>query len=767
MNNKDENPKPPSNDSFKQFPPLNLFKSALHQKTVTPQKVIEFKKWLAGPKCTPEAKVEGEKLLLEFQNNSQSANSREGIVKAPDKKFSKSYQGSSNTQEKGSSENAASAEIIGSPFHNPYTFIPFPDDAHKPKRQKPTPLTIDEIELDRKSGVLQLEITTISPLLCTEPKAESELENHHKVYKAHTIGNDVVMPASSVRGSLRTLMTILTGGTLGYLDEDLWLCQARDVTMGPTVNAKNRRVFLAEVVKAGNSQKGGTILLGETKLVKYENLIGSRVIADSDRQNKSQIWVDNPESPQSRKTEKDAAHQWRIKLSGRPIKLKGKKEGAFKPNGHIIHLGTQLWRDYQGRNRHSIQKDLKNGDLVWLEPMNPDAQKIEKEADIKSLQWARWGRGGIKLEKALPKYILPDSMQDDGMVDLVTDLFGQINLATKDRIGDSFAARVRPHNLIFKDGANQLEKKVTLAVLSSPHPGCVAFYRKNSKIDELSKSSPLSGYKVYRNTKERGPNAPWYYSEQGVYDDQGQLKMPQAQSVNKTADLVKEGVKGKLSIAFRSLNEKELAILLMACAVDWKLGGGKPLGLGHCRVTNIKLINEDGTVIETFSKDSKTDNLLELPEKYKKLFSEYTERIQLYQASQKPIDKLRYPRAVNQNTNKNVRAGLAWFSRHASPKKTGHGLETIWTQKKLAEKAGRSQIKAQPLPPLSATSSQADLLFGYDCVATDIKEDHNKKNLVGNIEPFQASTHKHEHGKSGGNTSQNKNTREDDRRNRQ
>lgn len=56
------------------------------------------------------------------------------------------------------------ASAIGCAFHNPYTFIPFPVTA--PERHAPTPLTIDEVEKDRLTGVLNIKLKNLSPL-CT------------------------------------------------------------------------------------------------------------------------------------------------------------------------------------------------------------------------------------------------------------------------------------------------------------------------------------------------------------------------------------------------------------------------------------------------------------------------------------------------------------------------------------------------------------------------------------------------------------------------
>ena len=47
---------------------------------------------------------------------------------------------------------------IGSPFYNPYTFIPFPT---KVERGAATFLTADEVEKDRFTGVLNLKVKTL------------------------------------------------------------------------------------------------------------------------------------------------------------------------------------------------------------------------------------------------------------------------------------------------------------------------------------------------------------------------------------------------------------------------------------------------------------------------------------------------------------------------------------------------------------------------------------------------------------------------------
>ena len=158
---------------------------------------------------------------------------------------------------------------IGSPFYNPYTFIPFPSKIER--KNEVSYLTADECETKRLTGILDLTVKNISPLLSCE--SEPKNTGKHKEYNALTIGNDVIVPATSVRGSLRTLMTILVGGTLGYMDRHLHLCQGRDVHCGPIFKRhENRKTFIARVIKAGNYKHSGQIELGESGLFEFPKL---------------------------------------------------------------------------------------------------------------------------------------------------------------------------------------------------------------------------------------------------------------------------------------------------------------------------------------------------------------------------------------------------------------------------------------------------------------------------------------------------------------
>jgi len=676
---------------------------------------------------------------------------------------------------------AADPSVLGQPFHNPYTFIPFGTET---KRRQPTPHSIGDVEHDHLSGVLELQIETLSPLLTCSP-IPLVPDADHKAYRALTIGNDVIVPATGIRGALRTLMTILAGGTLGYVDENLFLTQDRDVHLGPA--GKNsppgtpKRVYLAQVVSVGTAYSPGTIRLGTTRLVRAEKLEQLRRNVPRPRPNEKvkYLWADaRPERGSDLYAEvtslshrQDRHHRWKVKLSGRPVNRKGKREGLFFPDGDTIELPPKFWADYQGRNRYGDHPELKTGDLVWLELDSPERAEITSAGHIKSLQWARWGRAGENLLTLLRQFhpqVIPDAFRDDGLVDEITDLFGHIPNDAHPKAAPAFAGRIRPENLVFYDTKPKVNP-ATLAPLSTPHPGCVAFYRDCEELDDFGPDRPIRGYKVYRNTKERGESAPWHYQTQGIYHN-GSLKdngNPK-QKLNRTCELLPEGESGLLRIAFRDLSKRELALLSLVCSVDWRLGGGKPLGLGHCRVTSARLIDEFGGRSELFTRTAKSSDDYPAPAdigNYADLVNDLAERVKLYHARQRPVEQLRYPRASEENNNTVTIGGHVWFKRHASKRKEGstRGLEVLHVARNSELShviGGKTQIKPQPLPPLNADEPAAETLYGYELhLLEQDKQRIHQQNFISMLEPFDPSKHISDQHQSGGNQSQSRDSR--------
>ncbi len=792
--------------SFKDFQAWKVFENAMRNGFVLVAKARDFDELRKKiPDGTPE-RMEADRLWAEYERNkdrystkpsSPVAKPGAGENKGKHVLMGRKPAGSGNiplTSAQTNNAGGAPASVLGSPFHNPYTFMPFPSKTWiESSRRIPTLLTADEMERERFTGVIELTVRTLSPLMTCDPVPVSGNKDAHKTYKALNLGTDVIVPATGVRGALRALLGMVAG-TLGYLDEEVWLCQGRDLPLGPagkTTPHLPRQCFLAEVVEPGATGRSGKIRLGNTRLIPLSML---KTLVKQKKMNlerpgpgrpQTELWVSDNKSSVS--SQQDETHVWRVKLSGRPINEQGKREGMFRPGNTVIELSGDFWMAYNARNRFGDHPELHKGDLVWLE-VKEGVSEIKSESDIASLQWARWGRRGSRLLQVIRQhhaYMLPDCMNPDGKVDVVTDLFGQVPRPDLARIvyperkfpskefpgpAGPFAARVRPDNLVFFDAADQLERGVVLSPLAPPHPGCRAFYRNNLDPDKISEEDGLRGCKVYRTTRERGMNAPWYYQTQGVYGERGEL-LPEGQRVNKTVDLLEEGCTGTVRLAVRSLASFELALLLAACTVDWRLGGGKPLGLGHCRVVNARLIDEFGQ--EKWNLGSSGNGSIALPEDLSRLLpDELRKRFENYRKMQEPVAFLRYPRAVSENKNRLQRGGHVWFQRHAKPKMGTQqsgvpGLMVMWVDNGLSAKAGgKDRIQAQVLPEFNESKPQSDLLYGYDGFVPDSKttQTEERRTFISECEPFDPKAARQQQ-QSGGNMGKNRDSRRDERKN--
>lgn len=674
---------------------------AFLQGKLDPAKIRQFETFANKPERTEDDKRDALELLETIKKHQDRATASQPRVTAgtaaPTVASGPNY-----------STPAASPSLLGQPFHNPYTFIPF---GSSPKRSLPTPLTKDEVERDRFTGVIRIEFRTLSPLLSPDAKLSRDRNSSDELVRALKAGQYPIVPASGVRGTLRTLLTVLTGGTLGYVDESLYLTQGRDAQLGP--RGRNgtpdtpEHCFIGEVTKVGTALTPGLVRVAKAELLTEEELRALLPFGKSLQQLRAD------------KVFKVDLRDGRIaKLSGRKFSKGVQRDGVFNPkDAREIELNPELWNAYAGRHRHAEHNELKVGDLVWIEPRDPATYTLTDGRQVKSIQWARWGRRGTHLLQLIREKhdaVFPDSMRDDGLVDEIVNLFGQVAHRHHPK-APSFAGRVRPDNLVFARETKLIPAQ--LSPLLAPHPGCMAFYRKNIDPEQISASDPLRGYKVYRNTKERGDSAPWLYQNAPVFD-RGAPKPPSSK-ISRKAELLPEGSHAHLSLSVRSLSQREVALLLLACSVDWKLGGGKPLGLGHCRPVRLTIVNEFGDTTLNWEIDDMNgldrESPAKLPAEFEALVADLAPRAKMFQASQRPVEKLRYPRAVSINNQGEQRGGQVWFQRHAQPKKgTSEGLERLPLDGELRNRAGRSSMVAQMLPVFSDASPFSDVLYGYD-----------------------------------------------------
>lgn len=604
---------------------------------------------------------------------------------------------------------------IGQPFHNPYTFIPF---SGTPQHIEPTLRTIDEVEKDRLSGVLELSVETLRPLLTMQAVKKNDTNKEkEKSSTALKIGSDVIVPATAIRGMLRNLMMILTSGSLGNTNPNAWFCCGRDVQLGDGTGRTPQTpqtLFLARVERAGNTLQDGIVRIGKCQLVPLEYL-GDRNSLKKLRKDFKRgplYYVYENGRPRPFDNRRDAGKtRWQLKISG-DIQCKGRKKEALyaeDPTQSEITVPSSLWADYISRNTNGDHTELHRGDLIWLEPQNLNTTRITDGSQIKSLQWARWGKKGQAIQDVLPnKEYLPDTRRTDRKVDFVTNLFGQVS-DTGDKNVPCFAGRIRPENLVFCDASAKIWKEIPLVALSTPHPGCFSFYQKKDE-------AKLRGYKVYRNAFDS--EKPWEYDQQPIYDNNGRaLGFDMVTKMTSAADLLPPNQTGNLRIAFQALTACELALLCRACSVNaWRLGGGKPIGLGLCQpeIKSIFILEDDGTIRTAKPEEFQLDEPLR---------STVEKQTAIWEATQKPVSRVRYPRAAKKNYDSFQRGGHIWFSTFAAPKKGASGqMERQLQPVRFTESFRRSKglptdsqaMEGQWLPLFDPANPEADLLYGWN-----------------------------------------------------
>ncbi|MBQ7650814.1 MAG: hypothetical protein IJS15_07635, partial [Victivallales bacterium] len=406
------------------------------------------------------------------------------------------------------------------------------------------------------------------------------------------------------------------------------------------------------------------------------------------------------------------------------------------------------------RNRNSVRTQLKKGDRVWLEP-KAAGQKITSGHDVTSIPGARGGRIGVRFLEILKKkceHMVPDSLREDGLVDVTSDLFGNVPM-TEGKGYEAFAARVRPENLVFSSPKTFWNQMPPMGV---PHPGCKAFYATNDDYDAISLEDMPRGYKVYRTSSDVGDKAPWLYRNQPIFDKASPKPFASAGKMTRECELLQDGMSGKLRISYRSLSRGEFALMLLILSCDLRLGGGKPLGLGHAVVTSVKAYDETGAETLSWAPSERAS----LPEAYTDLVSDTVKRrAKLYCQTQVPVEMMRYPRAMSSNGNQ--RGGMCWFGTFASNKKNSTtGLQTV--QARLPGMASEQQVRAQGLPRFDMNDLNGDLLYGYD-VHTIVEEARKQTNVIIGIEDAnKASSHG---GNRYDNESQNRESRKDNRKN--
>ena len=204
----------------------------------------------------------------------------------------------------------------------------------------------------------------------------------------------------------------------------------------------------------------------------------------------------------------------------------------------------------------------------------------------------------IPYKKAIGK-LVPENLKDEKIIDFADAIFGR----------ESFWA-----SRVFFEDAKPVETIQTLSpdlahVLAQPNPTSYQLYLKQEEGKKLnhwdSNGAQLRGYKMYWHLDKN--DVDWQANDDERKNDSGK---PDDKKLCKKITPLKEGRHFTAKIRFQNLTKIELGALLMIFDLNdaknpaYKIGMGKPLGLGSIKVTPKLFIESETAYTEFFDGDS-------------------------------------------------------------------------------------------------------------------------------------------------------------------
>lgn len=502
-------------------------------------------------------------------------------------------------------------------FLNVYNFIPFPEKKAE-----------HYLDTDKHTGVITYTITTKTPLfipntsnddafkMLTDPDKKGNVEKHNsydfysyrEMNESKNYSNDLavpVIPGSELRGMVRNIYETLTDSCMGVLNGE----------NVPVIRPGTSAAFKAGLlVKAGKDKY--TLEPAENLTYRDRSDPGKKLYLDRNPYEGSKVFVQISENGKYIRR-----YNFR-EGNGCEVEgyvLKGMKDGGFnkKKGLHIFVASEDAEKiELDGRDIERLKRVI---DSYQKQPTAPkfcykDYEKqlecflIDNRVEKLPVYYAELTDENQNKLVYLSPACITKEISHHSIGDLAgkmkpckiiekccpaCDLFGKIGTdnenakASKIRFADAHVTKQ-------KDIREYYDKIITLPALAEQKLGCAEFYLK--KPEEGAKFWTYDYYidqndeLVINQGNLRGRK--YYWHQPGV-------KLPERVPktiLNKTIRPVTDGVEFEGKVYFDNISDKQLEQLKWILnggekhSLAYKLGGGKPLGMGsvQCKVTGIK-----------------------------------------------------------------------------------------------------------------------------------------------------------------------------------
>ncbi len=516
-------------------------------------------------------------------------------------------------------------------FLNPYNFV-------RPLSvpQKLPPLSEDTADLhllwrcppsphDRYTGLsgrITCTMTAKTPVFVSDSEIVSE-QNGHKTYRFFNVNGQDMIPASSLRGSIRSVFEAATNSTFSVFsgDEPYYYRADTSFALGlrPGIISNEDGQMVVHELKAAK------ILLDKfDQIVPQECRHGEKCFAILDK-----VMIELPNGKKipsffveriSKNNPGNNAKAGFVYATGRNIETK-KNDRFFYGNlddstplfvtDEVQKAYHSLIADYQKRSE-SIKKSaqsqaqldvspfvtdkawkLENGHLVYIQFASKDSKDVIGLFPVLIPRHPYRVTPLAVLRMGFPDFVPPTNINE---LCLASRVFGWVSQEGDDDLTREVAyrGRVRFSNATVTHAIRN-DTQLTLSILGTPHPTSLEFYldgvqhitaRRDGQHGYNEPKAKIRGRKIYRHHK------PWKTTEASRTRDEATVGENQKSDQNRTIQGVYEpDSRWTFTIEFENLQPIELGALLWTLELHegdqqgyHRIGYGKPLGFGSVQI---------------------------------------------------------------------------------------------------------------------------------------------------------------------------------------
>lgn len=449
-------------------------------------------------------------------------------------------------------------------------------------------------------------------------------EVQHKSYRFFKYDDQDAIPATSIRGMIRSLFEAVTNAPFTVFNGDERLAYRID-----PIEALRFKPGIVRSLPSGG-QRGEILLCEEAKIGAYHedpnlNILRGNWRCGEDayaiihtpkkgkRAAKVEAIARENDKVRLLKYGKELVKGW-VKVTGQTIETK-RSESFFYFRSNQAEptkvyfdadreadfnaiLSAQL-QEHGDSFRSRIQSDrLAPGNLVYVE-LEPYGENVRNIALVKVARL----RYRNSIGDLLPLHLKPSEKYEE--LDIASRVFGWVKEKAADdpKVRVAYAGRVRFSHAVLKEDAGVYGEPLRLAILGSPKPTTTLFYlrKKNGAWNQEERTSPGAATKV-------GYDGPNLLRGRKFYRHHGpSLNRLEYERAGNRTDHQHRTVRGvrapgnifEFTVHFHNLAPVELGALLWTLSLSseekcfFRLGYAKPLGFG-----SVKLVVEQVELLD-------------------------------------------------------------------------------------------------------------------------------------------------------------------------